>query len=321
MTQKIAILIETKGARVKPAMLGVITAARAQDHVLYGLVADGAGENHRDTLARFGVEKTVNLWGGGAGQKPGEVAPDALARAVVQALDHFQIDIVFGLASTKGKDLLARVAALWDAPLALDCLSVDLDNDIITKTQYSGKTIATFRLSGARRVLGLRPKVFPAAAAPTSGEVLNWRSDVPAGPLEVLSVESGDPDDVALSEADIIIAGGRAMGNGENFQVLNACARALGGVVGASRVAVDSGWVPHTMQVGQTGTTVCPKLYIACGISGAVQHFAGMKTAEVIVAINQDPDAPLMQGCDYGIVGNLFEIVPLLTKALKAASE
>ena len=150
--------------------------------------------------------------------------------------------------------------------------------------------------------------------------MIEWTADAALGQLEVLAVTPAVGNRVALSEADIIVSGGRAMGNGENFKILEACAAALGGAVGASRVAVDSGWVPHSKQVGQTGTTVCPKLYLACGISGAIQHFAGMKTAEVIVAINQDPDAPLMRGCDYGIVGDLFEIVPLLTQALEKRS-
>ena len=122
---------------------------------------------------------------------------------------------------------------------------------------------------------------------------------------------------VDLAEAAIIISGGRAMQNGENYRILHECAQILGAAVGASRVAVDSGWVPHSMQVGQTGTTVRPNLYIACGISGSVQHFAGMKTAQVVVAINTDPQAAMMQNCDYGIVGDLFEIVPLLTRQLK----
>jgi electron transfer flavoprotein alpha subunit len=123
---------------------------------------------------------------------------------------------------------------------------------------------------------------------------------------------------VDLTEAEIIISGGRAMQNGDNFRILQECAEVLGASVGASRVAVDAGWVPHSMQVGQTGKTVSPKLYIACGISGSVQHFAGMKTSGVIVAINTDPQADMMQRCDYGIVGDLFEVVPILTRRLKA---
>jgi electron transfer flavoprotein alpha subunit len=208
---------------------------------------------------------------------------------------------------------------------------VDLAEQTVTKTQFSGKTIATFKLRGARQVIGMRPNLISPQAAPTACdcELIPWTPDATSGPLEVSAVTPGVAGKVALSEAEIIVSGGRAMGNGENFAILQACAQALGGAagaavgaaVGASRVAVDSGWVPHTLQVGQTGTTVCPKLYIACGISGAVQHFAGMKTAEVIVAINQDPEAPLMRGCDYGIVGDLFEIVPLLTRALGKRSE
>jgi electron transfer flavoprotein alpha subunit len=135
--------------------------------------------------------------------------------------------------------------------------------------------------------------------------------------LKVEAVKKDSNGTMDLSEAQIIIAGGRGMQNGENYRILHECADVLGAAVGASRVAVDAGWVPHSMQVGQTGTTVSPNLYIACGISGSIQHFAGMKTSGVVVAINTDAQAAMMQLCDYGIVGDLFEVVPLLTRQLK----
>ena len=156
---------------------------------------------------------------------------------------------------------------------------------------------------------------------PVQTEVIPFEYDGPTdGRYEIKELRKGKADGIDLSEADIIISGGRGMQNEENFQILHECARAMGAAVGASRVAVDAGWVPHSMQVGQTGTTVCPKLYIACGISGSVQHFAGMKTAGTIVSINTDLAAAMMQQCDYGIVSDLFEVIPILTRQLRSVN-
>ena len=173
-------------------------------------------------------------------------------------------------------------------------------------------------MHGEHALFGFRPNVIEATPAPVTAEVVAWQAKVAEGPLTVEAVKKNPSGTMDLSEAQIIISGGRAMQNAENYQILQECADVLGAAVGASRVAVDAGWVPHSMQVGQTGTTVSPNLYIACGISGSVQHFAGMKTSEVVVAINTDPEAAMMQGCDFGIVGDLFEIVPILTRQLKS---
>ncbi|MBF0376222.1 MAG: electron transfer flavoprotein subunit alpha/FixB family protein [Desulfamplus sp.] len=137
------------------------------------------------------------------------------------------------------------------------------------------------------------------------------------GKVKRVEVKKGTSGKIDITEAPIIITGGRAIKNGENYKILEECAALLGAAVGASRAAVDAGYAPHSMQVGQTGKTVSPKLYIACGVSGAVQHFAGMKTSKIIVGINTDKDAPIFSKCDYGIVGDIFEVIPALTKALK----
>ncbi|MGD9088706.1 MAG: electron transfer flavoprotein subunit alpha/FixB family protein, partial [Desulfobacterales bacterium] len=141
--------------------------------------------------------------------------------------------------------------------------------------------------------------------------------DVASKGLVVKEIKQQAHDGIDLTEADIIISGGRGMGKPENFEILFECARVMGAAVGASRAAVDAGWAPHTMQVGQTGATVSPKVYIACGISGSVQHFAGMKTSGLIIAVNTDPEASITKNCDYYIVEDLFEIVPILTRQLK----
>lgn len=215
--------------------------------------------------------------------------PETRARSVARTVEDQGLDVLLGSSSPTGRDLLARVAAILDVPLVLDCLDVDLAALTATKLLYSGKSLATVRAWGRCPVFGLRPK------AATS-------------------------QDVSLTEAEIIISGGRGMGGGESFELLRECAKVLRAAVGASRVAVDSGWVPHSMQVGLTGATVSPRLYIACGISGAAQHFAGMGTSGTLVAVNKDKNAPMMRGCDYGIVGDLFEVVPILTRQLEALS-
>ena len=174
------------------------------------------------------------------------------------------------------------------------------------------------KLTGDIQLIGLRPNVIEAVEKPVSGEVVAFAPEpVPSDGFKVLEVKKGGAGAVDLTEAEIIITGGRPMDSADNFKLLHACAEVLEGAVGASRAAVDAGFAPHSIQVGQTGKTVSPKLYIGCGLSGSVQHFAGMKTSRVIVGINTDKDAPIFSKCDYGIVGNLFEVVPALTEALK----
>jgi electron transfer flavoprotein alpha subunit len=313
--QKIGILIETRGRRVKPAMYGVITAARGPDRELYGLVFDGRGREYKDALAAYGISRVVAVQ-----SENGMIAwnPDTWAQAIVQVMEQLEINILFGLTSAWTKDVFPRVAAMLAAPLVMDCLRVDLDALTAEKSRFSGKTIATYKLHGSHFLFAVRPNVIEACQAAGTAQVDAFTVRLDHERMTVEAVEQDPAARVDLSEAEIIISGGRAMGNSDHFQILQQCAEILDAAVGASRVAVEAGWVPHSMQVGQTGTTVSPKLYIACGISGSVQHFAGMKTSGVIVAINTDSGANIMQSCDYGIVGDLFEIVPILTRQLKA---
>jgi len=199
-----------------------------------------------------------------------------------------------------------------------DCLEVDLAAQKVTKSHFSGKTLATIRINAKPFICGLRPNTIEARQAPCEAEVIEYRAAVEdPGRVVVKEVKQSQSGAVDLTEANIIITGGRPIGSPDNYEILRECADVVGAAVGASRAAVDAGYAPHSMQVGQTGKTVSPKLYIGCGLSGSVQHFAGMKTSKIIVAINTDKDAPIFGKCDYGIVGDLFEIVPLLTEALK----
>jgi electron transfer flavoprotein alpha subunit len=314
--QKIAILIETNAQGLKSSIYGVVTAARGEGHELYGLVFDGKAAQYREDLQAYGIRKIVDIQSaeGLLGWNPHN-----WAMAIIQAMDQLGIHILLGLTTYRTKDVFPRIAAILDAPLLLDCIGVDLKTLKAEKSRFSGKTVATVRMRGNHFLFGIRPNVVEARPAPTKAEVVSCRIQIDDESLLVEAVKQDSAGTMDLSEARIIIAGGRGMQNGENFKILHECADVLGAAVGASRVAVDAGWVPHSMQVGQTGMTVSPNLYIACGISGSVQHFAGMKTSGVVVAINTDAQAAMMQHCDYGIVGDLFEVVPLLTRQLKTA--
>ncbi|HML38228.1 MAG TPA: electron transfer flavoprotein subunit alpha/FixB family protein [Bacillota bacterium] len=223
-----------------------------------------------------------------------------------------------------GKDLAPRLAQRIGVGMASDCTGMDFDEEnflTFRRPIYGGKAIAQV-VAEARPILAtIRPNTFPVAAPDPArqAEIVNETAEIDPGDLraivkEIAITASQRPE---LIEADIIISGGRGMKGPENYCVLEACADAIGAAVGASRAAVDAGWIEQKFQVGQTGKTVSPTLYIACGISGAIQHLAGMGSSKVIVAINKDPEANIFNLADYGIVGDLFEIVPLLTEELK----
>jgi electron transfer flavoprotein alpha subunit len=258
------------------------------------------------------VARIININAGRRGWDPA-----IQAAAVVAAVEQFDITSLIGLTSPAGRELLPRIAARLDAPLVMDCTEIDLDAHWVKTSQYSGKTIATIALTGRHFIYGIRANVVAPREAPTVAEVIDFAfEENQSTGYQVIETRTDGSGAQYLAESDIIISGGRGLKSGENFKLLFECAGEMNASVGASRVAVDNGWVPYAMQVGQTGVKVNPKVYIAVGISGSVQHFAGMKTAKMIIAINSDANAAIMANCDYYAVGDLFEILPELKKKL-----
>ncbi len=242
--------------------------------------------------------------------------------AVAAAVAAVRPDVVLFGATTMGRDLAPRVAARLGAGLATDCVALAVDGGrlVASRPVFAGKALQKVAFRSAPALLSLRPKAFAAVERPGAAaavEPLAFSHDPAAARARVVRVAESGGGRVDLTEAEIIVAGGRGMKGPEHFGVIEELAQALGASIGASRAVVDAGWRPHAEQVGQTGKTVSPRLYVAVGVSGAIQHLTGMTSSKCIVAINKDPEAPIFKVADYGIVGDLFEVVPALTKAVK----
>ena len=245
------------------------------------------------------------------------------AAAVAAAARSNGAKVVLLGASALGKDLAPRVAALLGVGLASDCTALETEGGrlVARRPVMAGKAYEKLAFTHSPAMATLRPKVFAAAApeaakvAPVQPLAFDWDASAPRAVVTAVTGASGGRPD--LTEAEIIVSGGRGMKGPEHFALVEQLADALGATVGASRAVVDAGWRPHGDQVGQTGKTVSPKLYVAVGISGAIQHLAGMSSSRCIVAINKDPEAPIFKVADYGLVGDLFEVLPALTEAVK----
>jgi electron transfer flavoprotein alpha subunit len=248
-------------------------------------------------------------------------ATEPYARAVAQVVTGEKPSVVLVPFTAMGRDLAPRVAARVGAGLVSDCVALAVKDGRLEarRPMYAGKAYATVRWEGEPQMATLRPNVFPVGTADASrkAEVKKATVDTSAR-ARVTAVHATASGKVELTEAQIIVSGGRGLKGPENFHLVESLAAALGAAVGASRAVVDAGWVDHQYQVGQTGKTVSPTLYIACGISGAIQHLAGMSSSKYIVAINKDADAPIFKVANYGVVGDIFELLPKLTEAAKA---
>lgn len=248
---------------------------------------------------------------------------DAYCAAIQAAIDKSSPELILVSHTPSGWDFAPRIAARLDAGFVSDCFNIDLSGGLVfVRRVFGGKMDARVTVKSAPVVATIQPGATEACQDNAAGsvEALNVQIDAAALRTKFVEVKAPQAKGVDLTKADIIVSGGRALGGADKFQeIIEPLAVALGGVVGASRPAVDAGWLAHERQVGSTGQVVSPKLYIAAGISGAIQHVVGMKGSQFIIAINKDPDAPIFEVATVGVVGDLFEIVPALTKAVQAA--
>lgn len=268
-------------------------------------------------LGNYGITKAVVV----DDTKFEKYSVTAYAKAIAEAAKQRGADIIFLSATSMGKDVSPRVSARLEAGLAVDCTNLKIEGgDIIaTRPVYAGKAYVDMKVTSQIKIFSLRPNVFKpektdAASVAVEKLDIGFEDKDFASQVKEIVISSEKLD---VAEADIVVSGGRGLKGPEHFHMVEELAAVLGGAAGASRAIVDAGWRPHSDQVGQTGKTVSPKLYIACGISGAIQHLAGMSSSKCIVAINKDKDAPIFQVADYGIVGDVFEVLPALTEELK----
>jgi electron transfer flavoprotein alpha subunit len=272
--------------------------------------------NNLNEISKYGIQKITHL-------KNSELAnysSSGYTEAISNLAKESDFDILILSNTALGKDLAPHLSIKLDAACVVDCIKISVSgNDIIcTRPTYAGKALVDLKLLSNKKVITIRPNVFKAQVTENSNPPEIVVKDITSANLRSKVTEFKKSEGkLDVSEADIIVSGGRGMKGPENFHLIEELAETLGAAVGASRAVVDAGWRPHSEQVGQTGKTVSPTLYIACGISGAIQHLAGMSSSKFIVAINKDKDAPIFNVADYGITGDLFEILPALTSEIK----
>jgi electron transfer flavoprotein alpha subunit len=317
MMAGILVFVEQRNGSIRQASLQTLSEARRQAAGDVAAVLVGSGiSGSAAGLGAFGATKVY------VADDPNLAlySADGYSEAVVKAVEAAAPDAVFFAGTAMGRDLTPTVAAKLGVDALADVVALERDGSqfVARRPVYSAKAFATVDSAGKTpQVVSLRPNVFAAEetggaaeVVPLDGLALSIRAVV----KELVDTGGGEID---VAEADIIVSGGRGLKGPENFALIRSLADALGGAVGASRAAVDAGWIDHKHQVGQTGKVVSPTLYIAAGISGAIQHLAGMSSSKVIVAINKDPDAPIFKIADYGIVGDLFDVIPPMVEEVK----
>lgn len=319
---KVFVVAEHRDGRLKKStfeLLGASAAAGNETHAI--LLGDGVADLAKE-LGQYGAQKVH------VAQNPALklYSAEAYTKAVVQIAKAGGAEIILASHTPTGRDFMPRVAAQMNVGLASDCTQLSFEGGKIKARRpvYSGKATAEVEFLGSGpQMATVRANALgvPKPDASKSAEVINENVDLGGLKTKVLEVLKGTSARPDVTEASIVVSGGRSLKSAENFKILEDLADVLGAAVGASRAAVDSGFRPHRDQVGQTGKVVSPTLYMAFGISGAIQHLAGMRTSKVIVAVNTDPEAPIFQLADYGVVSDLFTIVPLLKDEFKKVKE
>ncbi len=321
------VFAEQRGGRLKGVAYELVSKGRELADTLgseLSVVCLGHGVEGVAGLAEYGADRLYVV------DDPmlADYQDDVYTRLMVDLIRQHKPEILLAGATSLGRSFIPRVAAILETGLTADCTGLDIDEEsgllLQTRPTFGGNIMATITCCTRRpQMATVRPHVFQKRVLREGrrGELIRVDFDKSAvtSRTKLLDFVEDLTERVKLDEADIIVSGGRGLGKPENFQLIQELAEVLGAALGSSRPPVDEGWIPYSHQVGQTGKTVCPKLYIACGISGAVQHLAGMQTTEVIVAINEDPRAPIFEVATYGVVGDLFEVVPLLIARLKEA--
>lgn len=321
------VFAEVKDDKLKSVSLELLTKAKelAKD-LNQGCCALLIGNNIKDLckeLAAYGADKVYLA----EHELLQSYSTDAYAPIIIGLISKYKPNIVIYPATKLGRDLAPRVAAALELGLTADCTGLSIKDGLLLQTRpaFGGNVMADIITPFTRpQMATVRPNVMPKGEANYSkeAEIINVNVNLNATAIRTVIkelIKIPPPPGKSIEEADIIVAGGRGVGSKEGFKILEELAKELNAAIGGSRVAVEQGWLPKQAQVGQSGTTVSPKLYIACGISGAIQHQVGMKSSKLIIAINKDPEAPIFNIADYGIVGDLFEVVPALTEAVRNA--
>jgi electron transfer flavoprotein alpha subunit len=316
MTKVLAVLEQRDGV-LRKISHEVVTAATRLGGSVDAVVCASGPVQGGEQAGKYGADTVTTL----SNSAFAKYAPEECAQAIAERVKQGGYNAVLFGASATGKDLAPRVAAKLGVAVAADLTDLSAEGEafVATRPVYAGKALLKVRVTARPAVLSVRPNVFTPVERPKAGAPETVPVTVAPGRVVVREIKAAPAGTLDVAEAQIIISGGRGLKEPANFKVLEELAKAFGGkaAVGASRAVVDAGWRGHSDQVGQTGKTVSPSLYIAVGISGAIQHLAGMRTSKVIVAINKDKDAPIFKVADYGVVGDLFEIVPRLTEEIR----
>lgn len=312
----ILIVAEYQESTIKSYSAELASAAKTLGGEVEAVVFGAAGATAAKALGFYGVSK-VHVLDNAAIET---FEADGYTKVLCDLIGLLKPAMVLATASPLGREIMPRVAMRCKTGLVADAVYFEMKEGKLVARHpiYAGKALVDETVVGDIQMALARPNAFPVQKTGSAeAAIITVAADPGVERCVVKEVKSTEQGDVDLTEAHVVVAGGRSLASAENFGMLRACAKALGGAVGASRAAVDAGYISHDHQVGQTGKTVNPTLYIACGISGAIQHLAGMRTSKYIVAINKDPEAPIFGKADLGLVGDLFEIVPLFTKQVQ----